>query len=203
MGELTLGFTDVFGTFIKLFALLTPTAVMSSFIVCTGGMARREQRLVACKTGLAIYVAGQLLFWFGPQIFDVFGFTLDAFRIGVGLLLFLEAIDLLNGDEHHPPPRCGDISVVPLAIPLGMGPATIGAVMVLGAQAHGAHAHIVGSLSLFLAALGVTVFLWLAGRIQRVLGHTGILIMAKLTALLISAVAAQVIFTGIKAFIQR
>lgn len=203
MGGAALSYSDILGTFIKLFALLTPTAVMSSFIVCTGDMSRREQRLIACKTGLAIYITGQLLFWFGPQVFSVFGFTLDAFRIGVGLLLFLEAIDLMNGDEHHPPPRCGDISVVPLAIPLGMGPATIGAVMVLGAQANSMEAHIVGSLCLFLAALGVTIFLWLARHIQRILRHTGILIMAKLTALLISAVAAQVIFTGIKAFIQR
>lgn len=203
MGEFALSFGTVFGAFIKLLALLTPTAVMSAFIVCTGCLSRREQQLVACKTGLAIYVTGQLLFWFGPQIFSLFGFTLDAFRIGVGLLLFLEAIDLLNGDEQKPPPYCGDISVVPLAIPLGMGPATIGAVMVMGAQAHGAQAHMAGSLALFLAAFAVTMFLCLARQIQKVLGHTGIQIMAKLTALLLSALAAQVIFTGVKSFIQR
>lgn len=192
------------GIAIKLYALLTPTAILSAFITYTHSESRLTQYKIAVKTGLAIYITGQLLLLFGARIFAVFGFTLDAFRIGVGLLLFLEAIDLMRGDGTVPRPKSNtDISVVPLAIPLGMGPSTIGAVMVMGAGVKSVTEMIVDSGCLFLASLGVTVLLCLADPAQRILRRTGMLIMAKLTALLISAIAAQVIFTGIRSFLHQ
>lgn len=197
--EFSLGFIS--GLVIKIFALLTPTAILSAFLAYTRGMALKSKIWIACKTGLAIYIIGQVLFLFGPALFGIFGFTLDAFRIGVGLLLFLSAIEIMNEDDAAPPHKKGDISVVPLAIPLGMGPSTIGAVMVMGAQAQTTQDHIVGGICLLLAALAVAVLLCLAEQVQKLIGKTGILVMSKLTALLISAIAAQVIFTGIKAFL--
>ncbi len=202
MTELTLGYIS--GIIIKIFALLTPTAILSAFLTCSQGETRRERILIACKTGLAIYLIGQLLYICGPAIFAIFGFTLDAFRIGVGLLLFLMAIGIMNEDAGTPATRNGSgISVVPLAIPLGMGPATIGAVMVMGAEAYSIKEMILDSVCLFIASLAVTVTLCLADQIQKILGKTGILVMSKLTGLLISAIAAQVIFTGIRAFIKQ
>ena len=95
----------------------------------------------------------------------------------------------------------GDISVVPLAIPLGMGPASIGAVMVMGASAKGLEQTLVGVLSLLLAALGMFVLLRMADTVVRALHRTGIAVLSKLTGLLLAAIAAQVIFTGIRAFL--
>lgn len=201
MTEFTLGYFN--GVIIKFLALLTPTAILSAFLSYTRGCDRRERLLISCKTGLAIYVIGQLLFLCGPAIFSIFGFTLDAFRIGVGLLLFLMAIQIMNDDTDVPATRKGaNISVVPLAIPLGMGPATIGAVMVMGAEATRTADMVADSICIFMGALAVTVILCLGDQIQKVLGKTGILVMGKLTGLLISAIAAQVIFTGIRAFIK-
>lgn len=188
---------------IKLYALMTPPAVLSAFISGTGSYTRREKTLVACKTSLAIFTIGSLLFLFGSHLFRLFGFTLDAFRIGAGLLLFLTAISLMNDDCTTPPARKeGDISVVPLAIPLGMGPSAIGAVMVAGASTEGLRGMLVGVFCLLLAALGMFALLCMADKVEKALGRTGIVVMAKLTALLLSAIAAQVIFTGIAAFLN-
>lgn len=200
-----LSISSFFGLAIRLYALMTPPAVLSAFIAHTHGESRLERYRIACKTSLAIFVTGELLYLFGGNIFSFFGFTLDAFRIGVGLLLFLTAIRLMNDDPMHmPPPRKGaDISVVPLAIPLGMGPSSIGAVMVLGASAKDFPTIVLGSASLLLASLGMAVLLCLADPVQKLIGKNGIAILAKLTALLVSAIAAQVIFSGIKAFLQH
>lgn len=192
------------GLVIKLYALLTPTAILSAFISYTSDESPAAQYRIACKTGLAIYIIGQTLLLFGSSLFAIFGFTLDAFRIGVGLLLFLEAVALMRGDLEAPGRRKdADISVVPLAIPLGMGPSTIGAVIVMGASESIPGHLLVDSVCLFVAALGVTILLCLARQARKMLRHTGLLIMSKLTALLISAIAAQVIFTGIRAFWLR
>lgn len=196
-------FAYISGLVIKIMALLTPTAILSAFLAYTRNFPTRERIIISCKTGLAIYIIGQLLLLCGPAIFSIFGFTLDAFRIGVGLLLFLMAIEIMNEDSQPPKPRKGaSISVVPLAIPLGMGPATIGAVMVMGAETRCFADIAVESAALFMASMAVTLILCLAGQIEKLMGKTGILVMAKLTGLLISAIAAQVIFTGIRAFIK-
>lgn len=206
MEELTLPY--VTGLTIKIYALMTPPAVLSAFISHTHGLGNLTKYGIACKASLAIFITGELLFLFGSKLFALFGFTLDAFRIGVGLLLFLTAIQLMNDeDDEDNAAVClksgADISVVPLAIPLGMGPSAIGTVMVLGATADTNTDLLVGSLCLFLASLAMALLLCLANPVQRLIGKTGIAVMAKLTALLLSAIAAQVIFTGIKAFLHN
>lgn len=202
MEELTVG--KIVGLAIKLYALMTPPAVLSAFISHMRGHSKREKYQVACKASLAIFLVGEVLFIFGSHLFALFGFTLDAFRIGVGLLLFLTAISLMNENETAPPVRHGaDISVVPLAIPLGMGPSAIGTVMVLGAQSTGTQDMLVGTFCLLLASIWMAALLCVADPVQRLIGRTGIAVMAKLTALLLSAIAAQVIFTGIRGFLHQ
>lgn len=187
---------------LKLFALLTPSAILSAFISYTRGQSKREQVIIALKTGLAIFILGASILYFGPAIFALFDFTLDAFRIGVGLLLFLSAIELMKDDGVSPPVRkSAAISVVPLAIPLGMGPSTIGTIVVMATQ-EPEHRLLFASC-LFIASACVSLLLAIADQVQRVIGKTGIVVMAKLTALLLAAIAAQVVFTGIKAFLMN
>ncbi|MGE9985990.1 MarC family protein [Desulfovibrio sp. SGI.169] len=195
--------SDLLGTSIKLYALMTPPAVLSAFISGTKEYDKRQKISVAFKTSTAIFVIGVVLYLFGSNLFELFGFTLDAFRIGSGVLLMLTAVTLMNddGDTVHARHE-GDISVVPLAIPLGMGPASIGAVMVMGASAADFRGMLVGVLSLLLAAGGMFLLLCLSDGVARVLRRTGIAVLSKLTGLLLAAIAAQVVFTGINGFLK-
>lgn len=194
--------TSLFGVSIQLFALMTPPAVLSAFISGTAGLTVREKRRIACRTSLAAFLIGLVLYLFGAHIFSLFGFTLDAFRIGTGVLLFLSAVSLMRDDGAGGKHRADgeDISIVPLAIPLCMGPASIGMVMVMGASATTFEETVCGAFSLLLAALGIFSLLWLADSAGKMLRNTGLAVMAKLTGLLLAAIAAQQIFTGIHSF---
>lgn len=198
---------DFFGTMlgdsVKLYALMTPPAVLSAFLGHTKKLSSREKNAIALKTSTAIFIIGCVLYVWGSSIFELFGFTLDAFRIGSGVLLMLTAISLMNDndDETHVEHE-GDISVVPLAIPLGMGPASIGAVMVMGASARSHHDLLIGVVSLFIAAFFMFLLLRLGDIVGRLLRKTGIAILGKLTGLLLAAIAAQVIFTGVIGFLN-
>lgn len=146
---------------------------------------------------------GVVLYIWGANIFELFGFTLDAFRIGSGVLLMLTAIDLMRDDGSSDHPKAeGDISIVPLAIPLGMGPASIGAVMVMGAQATTQEDMIAGVVSLFIAASCMYIMLRAADVVAKLLHTTGIVVLAKLTGLILAAIAAQVMFTGAVNFLK-
>lgn len=195
--------SEVVGDSIKLYALMTPPAVLSAFLSHTKTYDAAKKHATAFKTSCAIFIIGVTLYVFGSSIFDIFGFTLDAFRIGSGVLLMLTAISLMRDeDEDEHEHAEGDISIVPLAIPLGMGPASIGAVMVMGASAKNHHELAVGVFSLFLAALGMFLLLRLADIVGGILHATGIAVLSKLTGLLLAAIAAQVVFTGVVNFLK-
>ena len=199
--DITAGF---FSIFIKLLALLTPPAVLSAFLGGTATYSRAQKHKTAIRTGMAVFVIGTILYFCGDVIFSIFGFTLDAFRIGSGALLFLTAVNLME-DPHKQPiaeDQDDDISIVPLAIPICMGPASIGTLMVMGASTGDTAQRLVGAGALLLASLIITVMLLLADHVQRILGKTGLAALAKLTGLLMAAIAAQVVFTGIKNFLQ-
>lgn len=193
---------EILGDSIKLYALMTPPAVLSAFLGNTKDEDARTKHAIAFKTSTAIFLIGVVLYVWGSSLFELFGFTLDAFRIGSGVLLMLTAISLMRDDgKGKKTNKEGDISVVPLAIPLGMGPASIGAVIVMGAAAQTHFQLFIGVLSLFLAAAAMFLMLRLADYVGRALHSTGIAVLAKLTGLLLAAIAAQVIFTGVKGFL--
>lgn len=194
--------SEFFGIALRLFALMTPPAVLSAFLSGTRNYDSQRKRRTATATAMSVFLIGVVLYFFGNFIFGIFGISLDAFRIGAGALLMLTAISLMNETSDHPAmPIDADISVVPLAIPLCMGPASIGTVMVMGASAHGVTERLVGAAALLVASAGILVMLRMADKAEKILHKTGIAVLSKLTGLLLAAIAAQVIFTGIKSFL--
>lgn len=191
-----------FAIVIRLFFLLTPFFVLSSFLALTQDDSTGRTRLALRTTG-AIAVTCLVLYFFGTLIFDAVGITLDAFRIGAGGLLFLSAVALVRGggEERVREPH-EDVAVVPLAIPIAIGPATTGALMVMGGEDSGAQ-RLVGSLGILAATAAVGVILLAAGRIERLLGRRGISVLSKLTGLMLAAMAAQLLCAGIRGLIPQ
>jgi len=186
-------------TLIKMFFLLTPFFVMSMVLSMTRTLSAQARRTIVIRTILAILVIAFILFYFGNIIFKLLGITLQSFQIGAGALLFLSAVSLVQ--THQPPAasEAEDISVVPLAIPLTIGPGTIGTLLVMGTEISGT-AKIVASSALFCAIMLVGFILLGASQLEKILGSKGISVLTKLTGLVLSALAAQIVFTGINTF---
>ena len=136
------------------------------------------------------------------MIFATLGITLDGFRIGAGSLLFLSAVTMVSGKRStQEVPPDADFAVVPLAIPITVGPATIGGLLILGAELGGIAERIVGTAALLSACLSVGALLFSARVLKKVLGTVGLSIMTKITGLVLSAMSAQIVFTGVKNFL--
>ena len=193
-------FTQVY---LKLFFLLTPFFVISTFLAMTRHHAEAERHRLALKVMASVIVITFCLYLFGRYIFAVFGITLDAFRIGAGALLFISAVSLAQGAVGRQEPGASDdIAVVPLALPVTVGPATTGALLVMAAEAHDPMDMLVTSAGLLAASLTVGSLLYVAGGIERVLGQRGLIIMSKLTGLILASIAAQLVFTGVRNFLK-
>lgn len=186
-------------TLIKIFFLLTPFFVMSVFLSMTRSLAHSVRRNIAIRTTLAVLIVSFILFFFGNIIFHLLGITIQSFQIGAGSLLFLSAVTLVNRQQQPSISESDDIAVVPLALPLTIGPGTIGTLLVLGIETSGI-AKLVASIALFLAVVLVGIMLLLATKLEQILGTKGIVVLTKLTGLVLAALAAQIIFTGVYNF---
>lgn len=189
--------------YMKLFFLLTPFFVLSVFLSLTEEMDVHEQHKLALRTTIAVLVTALILYFAGNPIFSTLGVTLDGFRVGAGSLLFLSAVSLVSGKRQRPDPgENSDVAVVPLAIPITVGPASIGTLLVLGAELRGTQAQIVGAGALTAACLTVGMLLFSASAAKKVIGPMGLSVLTKITGLVLSAMAAQITFTGIRNFLQ-
>ena len=192
-----------FTVMVRFFFLLTPFFVLSTFLAMTPELTAKERRATAIRVTLAVMVSCFVLYSFGNTLFSLFGITLDSFRIGAGSLLFLSAVHMVHGDDSAPASEKREaISVVPLAIPITVGPGTTGALLVMGAEVQHNWQVYVGLAALAMAVLCIGVLLVCASFIEHIVGKKGITILSKLTGLFVAALAAQIVFTGVRNFLQ-
>ena len=126
---------EIFTMTVQLYFIFTPFFVISMFLTFTSHYQSREKILLVLKTTLAVEVICTVIFFGGNIIFSLFSITIDAFRIGAGSILFLSAVDLVRGHKAQSKTvDSKDISVVPLAIPITVGPGTTGILMVMGSR---------------------------------------------------------------------
>lgn len=186
---------------LKFFFLFTPFFALSMFLSMTGDYTEKHRRKLALMISIAVTVLCLGLLFLGNQIFEIFGITLNAFRVGVGALLFLSAVSLVQGRKTPPDMNQEtDIAVVPLAMPVVVGPATIGTLLVMGAGLEDFREKTVGVLALLFAVICLGVMLLLGTAIERGIGHRGLNILSKLTGIILAALAAQMIMDGILGF---
>ncbi len=184
---------------------MAPFFVLTVFITITKHASIKEKRKLAIKVTFSVIVMSLILMFFGKNIFSVFGVTLDAFRIGAGALLFLTAVELIHGTkdgEKIESQNISELAVVPLAIPVTIGPGTIGILLVMGAEYEDVSALATGSFALVCAVLLVGLMLYLSNIFEKLVGKQGLLIISKITGLFLAAISAQFIFTGIKNFLN-
>lgn len=191
----------LFRIWLRFFFLFTPFFALTMFLSITTSYSEEQRHKLAIRVTCAVTVLCILLFFFGNIVFSIFGITLDAFRVGAGALLFLSAVQLVKGepvDSIRSPHE--DIAVVPLSIPVIVGPATVGALLVLGGEIPDLSQRALGCVSLVLAGMSLGLILFLGTVIERAVGKKGINILSKITGLILSALAAQMILTGAQHF---
>ena len=183
---------------------MTPFFVLTMFLTMTKDATKEERKALALKVTISITIASLVLLFFGKHIFTIFGITLDAFRIGAGALLFLTAIDLVKGVEHHSRisnKHISQLAVVPLAIPMTIGPGTTGILLLMGASFSDISIFIIESLALISAVIVIGLMLFSSTLIEAIVGKEGLQVISKITGLFLAALSAQIIFTGIKNFL--
>jgi len=189
---------------IGLFVVIDPVGSVPLFIALTRMMEKHERKAVS---KIAIITAAALLIVFavaGTQILAIFGITIFSFMVAGGVLLFMVSIELMThgvwrfGGEvvgkGVSNPVLGESGVVPLAFPLLAGPGAITSV-IISFQTAGL---IVTMLSIVIVISATYIVLLLVNPIYRLLGRRGSMIITRVFAVFIAAIAVQYIVQGAK-----
>jgi multiple antibiotic resistance protein len=187
--------TDIITSIIALFIVIDPIGNIPLFIAFTKKLEKAEHKTVS-KT--AILTAAALLLLFGvagTQILQVFGITIFSFMIAGGTLLFIIAIELLTyGEWRFAGSVKEEVGVVPIAFPLLAGPGSITAV-IISYQTSG---FLITFLSIIIVMAITYVILRMVNPIYKVLGNRGSMIVSRVFAVIIAAIAVEYIVEGIK-----
>jgi multiple antibiotic resistance protein len=189
---------------ITLVVIMDPLGTIPVFLALVGrrsaasrAKAARQGVLVALSVIAVFAVAGQ-------AILAYLGIGIPALQGAGGLLLLLIALDLLTGKGATEPAAVEDVNValVPLGTPLLAGPGAIAAIIVDVRQAAG---HFADYLALACAILLVHVILYLSlrfsGLVIRAIKESGILLVAKISGLLLAAIAVQLVVNAVRGFV--
>jgi len=192
----------LFTVYLKMLVLYSPFFVLSCFISLTPGYSAKERKRLAWKVALGTLVSSVLLYLFGQTIFEIFGITADAFRIGAGSVLFISALGMAQGKSAVQTDNVQqDVTIVPLTIPLTVGPGTIGALLVMGISQPQWDDKLAAIIAIAIASATVGLVLYLSDKVERLLGQQGLQILSRLMGLFVCALAAQIIFTGVRGYL--
>jgi multiple antibiotic resistance protein len=186
---------------IVLFIIVDPFGNIPIFIGLTEKVPESQKRKVfntACLVGFILL----LVFAFtGQLIFTIFNISIYSFEIAGGILLMIVSIRLIistreEHDENESPEQLG---AVPIAMPLLVGPGAI-TTTILNIQLYN---YAVTALSVLIVMTVTWVILRSIGRVFKILGKTGSLVITRVMALLIAAIAVQYILEGITYFVYH
>lgn len=196
--------------FTTFFATVGPVDVAAIYAVLAASANERQRRTMAIKGTLIATVVLVAFAVLGGNILSWLGITLPALRTAGGILLLLLGIDMVfargstmsktTPAETFEAEGKPDISVFPLASPLIAGPGSLGAAILLMAEADNDLALEAIVIVMLLMIMAMTLALLLiAARLHKLLGVTGQNVISRVVGILLAALAIQFIFDGVKA----
>lgn len=181
--------------FIPLFVAFNMIGVVPLFISLTEGMKRQDRARLISQATMTAFIVACLFMLAGTMLFSFLGITVHDFRVGGGLVLLVLSIsDLLFSviDKRRSPDQT--VGVVPIGVPLIMGPAALTTLLVVIHDA----GYLLAAISLLLNLLLVWFAFRNANILIRVLGEGGAKAFAKVMQLFLTAIAIKMIRSGIE-----
>lgn len=199
--------SELLKTFIALFAIINPPAILPAYMGLTQGMPEDALKRITRLSSRAVFVVLAVSALLGELILKAFGISISSFQIGGGLLLGVIAYGMMfANDQQHTPKseeeeearRKGEsIAIVPLTIPLLTGPGSMSLCIITASKYHS----LAGYIYILVSALAIAVItkytLRSATRIKNFMGATGMNIMVKVMSLFLMALSIELIVNGI------
>ena len=183
--------------------ILTATMILFAVIDIVGSLPiiiSLREKAGHIQSEMASIIAAVLMIVFlflGEQILSLIGINVNEFAVAGSLILFFLALEMVLGitlfkeDENSDPKLT---SVFPLAFPLLAGPGSLTTLLSLRAEYNIENIII----AVLINILFIYIVLKTSGKLQRILGKSGIIIIRKVFGVILLAIAVKLFTTNIQ-----
>ena len=196
-----LGAVDIFTILLITIGPLKGMIVYAALTAKADLAFRRKVALRAVVTATGIVL---LFILAGEFMLKVFHVTIPALKIAGGIILLLVALHMVMGEmgnEEKEGVKAAepslDMAIFPLAVPMLATPQGIVAIVAMSAAATTSQLIMIVVFSLAIMAFNLLVLL-AAGQIVKVLGVSGIQVIAKVAGILLAALAVQLMLLALQ-----
>ena len=180
-------------SFIPLFVAIDIIGTAPIFLGYTHSISDTAKKKLIFEAVLAAFGVAILFLFGGKAIMNFLGITIDDFRIAGGIILLILSInDIIASSEKVRNPG-SDIGIVPLGVPLIMGPAALTTILILVDN----FGYLPTILSMTLNLIIALIVLLNAKIILKVIGDGGSKAVAKIASLFLAAIAVMMIRVGV------
>ena len=201
---------DIASATILLILVLDPFGNIPLVLSTLGRVGEQRRRAVILREcGIAYAILVGFLFA-GRPLLELMRLSETAIGLAGGMILFIIALRMVF---NHPEGPLGDAAggsgdpgaseepfIVPLAVPAIAGPSALATVIVFTSREPGRWAEWLAAIT---AAMLVSVIVLLSGeRISRFVGKRGVTAMERLMGLILTAIAVEMLLSGITAYVH-
>ena len=185
-------------SFIPLFVAIDIIGTTPIFLGYIHDVSVKQRKKLIIEALLTAFIVANAFLIFGKLILVFLGITIDDFRIAGGIILLIISItDIMSSSEERRNPHT-NVGIVPLGIPLIMGPAALTTIIIL-VDNFGYFPTILSLvLNFLIAGLILTNAKWLI----KLIGEGGSKAFAKIASLFLAAIAVMMIRVGILGIIS-
>lgn len=199
--------------------LINPFGALSIYLDLTRHQSTREKRKTAQVAALSVFIVITVFAVSGGALLSLLGISIGAFRVGGGILVLLIAISMMSSGNNPAKPELNSesigqnlpqknqsiaaVAVVPLAIPMMIGPGGISTVVIYASAAKNLQDILYIISAGFIISLICYLVLVAAARVSKWLGNTGLAILNRIMGMMLAAVSVEIIVAGLKALFPQ
>jgi len=186
-------------TFIPIFIAVDILGIIPIFLSFVDELDIKARNKIIWQSIITATVVSLAFAFLGKGIFIILGVTVADFKIAGGLiLLVLAVIDIILPEKKRREPG-STVGVVPIGMPLIVGPAVITTIIIL-VDIYGV---IITTISLILNLLIACIALYSSNMIINLIGEGGLKATSKVVSLLLAAIGVMMIRLGIIEIINK
>lgn len=201
-----MSYADTVKFLVAMIIMMNPLGSLSIFLQLTTRFTLLHQRKTAIICGFSITTIMVITIWVGSQLLDLLGITISSFRVAGGIILLLTGLSMLQSKDspiNHTPEddvaaeERNSIAVVPLALPIIIGPGAI-STLIIASNDYPIFIHKIW-LSILCAFLALAMFiiLYYGSAIARFIGESVIKVITRIMGMIIMAIAVGMLANGL------
>ena len=192
---------------VAMIIMMNPLGSLSIFLDLTHKSSHNSRHRIAVKAGFAMIVIMLVTVWTGQELLQVLGITISSFRCAGGLILLLMGLSMLQSkdspqsytsEDDEAAKERDSIAVVPLALPIIIGPGAISTLIIAGTDYPSIFHKFQMSMYCIGLAVSMSAILYCGYWIANMVGTSVIKVVTRIMGMIIMAIAMGMLADGLR-----